>query len=173
MNDRNYGTSGEVGIEGLTVWRKAMDLTVDVCQNVLPAFPEHERFALTSQLRRSIQSIPANIAEGHGRYYFQDAIRFCYIARGSLEEARTQIALASRLGYFEQDLYRRLENQLVEIRSLLNGYIAYLKRIKRGASEPGSSIKELQGFYSSDFTGEDRGQSSFPHNSELIDTELD
>jgi len=173
MNDRDYGLSKDPGIEGMTVWRKAVDLTVDICRNVLPAFPNHERFALTNQLRRSIQSIPANIAEGHGRYYYQDAIRFCYIARGSLEEARTQITLASRLNYLDQDIYVQLESRLVEIRSLLNGYIAYLKRIKRGAGEPGSSINELPEIYSVNSTGEDRDRSSLPHNSEHFDTELE
>ncbi len=172
MNDQTMGSGADSGIEGLMVWRKAIDLAVYICHDVLPVLPEHERYALVNQLRRSIQSVPANIAEGHGRYYYQEAIRFCYIARGSLEEARTQLVLASKLGYLSKDVYQQLDRQTVEIRSLLNGYISYLKRSRRGANEPGSSINEQSWNYSTDPTEEDLDGSSPSQNSELIDSEL-
>lgn len=170
MSDQIVEPNADAGLEGLLVWQKAIALTVDICQNVLPAFPVHERYALTNQLRRSIQSVPANIAEGHGRYYYQEAVRFCYIARGSLEEARTQLVLASRMGYLSKDVYQQLDYRAVEIRSLLNGYISFLKRSKRGINEPGSMINEPSGFYSTDST-EDLDESSLPQNSEPIDSE--
>ena len=72
----------KTGIETLKVWQKAMDLAVKVYREIIPLLPVEEKYALASQLRRSAQSIPANIAEGYGRYYYQDNIRFCYIARG-------------------------------------------------------------------------------------------
>ncbi len=173
MSDQPVDSKADAGIECLLVWRKAVDLAIDICHDILPVFPAHEHYALTNQLRRSIQSVPANIAEGHGRYYYQEAIRFCYIARGSLEEARTQLVLASRLGYLSKDVYQQLDHRAVEIRSLLNGYISYLKRIKRGANEPGSSISEQSEVYSINSTKEDFDQSFPPRNSELIDSELD
>ncbi len=71
------------GLEGLQVWQKALDFAVMICKNQLPSFPSEEKYALIDQLRRAVQSIPSNIAEGFGRYYFQEGIRFCYIARGS------------------------------------------------------------------------------------------
>ena len=52
------------GLESLDVWEKSVDFAVDVCQIVIPLFPDEEKWALSSQLRRSVQSIPANIAEG-------------------------------------------------------------------------------------------------------------
>lgn len=173
MSDQTVDSNADAGIEGLLVWRKAVDLAVYVCHDVLPTFPDHERYALTNQLRRSIQSVPANIAEGHGRFYFQEAVRYCYIARGSLEEGRTQLVLAFRLGYLSKDIYQQLDRHTVEIRSLLNGYIAYLKRTKRGANEPGSSISEQSGIYSANSTEKDLDQSFLPQNSEPIDSELD
>lgn len=173
MNDHIAGSNADAGIENLLVWRRAVDLAVFVCHDVLPAFPNHERYALTNQLRRSVQSVPANIAEGHGRYYYQEAIRFCYIARGSLEETRTHFVLASKLGYISTDVFQQLDRRAVEIRSLLNGYISYLKRIKQGANEPGSLINEQFEIYSACSTEEDCDGSSLPQNSEPIDSELD
>ena len=60
----------------------------------------------TQQLRRSSQSIPANIAEGHGRFYFQDNVRFCYIARGSLEETLSHIVYAYKVDYISEIIYK-------------------------------------------------------------------
>lgn len=78
------------GLEKLDVWCKARDFAVRVHKELLPLLPAEEKWALSQQIRRSSQSTPANIAEGHGRFYFQDNVRFCYIARGSLEETLSQ-----------------------------------------------------------------------------------
>ena len=66
----------EKGLENLLIWKKTVDYAVDVCQNLIPLFPDEEKWALASQLRRSVQSIPANIAEGYGRFNFQETIHF-------------------------------------------------------------------------------------------------
>lgn len=116
------------GLETLQVWRRAMDFAVKVCKTVLPRFPEDEKWALTAQLRRSVQSVPANIAEGYGRYSFQEGLRFGYIARGSLEEVYTQLTLAFELGYLNKVEYDVLVDELQNLRHLLNGYLAYLKK---------------------------------------------
>ena len=92
---------------------------------------------LSYQIRHSVQSIPANIAEGHGRYYYQDNVRFCYIARGSLEELLSHLVLAHDLGYLQNELFEGLAQQGKSLARLINGYISYLKRSKQGANEPG------------------------------------
>ncbi len=61
-----------------------------------------------TNLRRSVQSIPANIAEGYGRFYYQESIRFCYIARGSLEETFNHITLAQQLHYLNDETFQSL-----------------------------------------------------------------
>jgi four helix bundle protein len=91
------------GLENLQVWHKARGLAVLVCKELLLMFPDEEKFALSQQLRRAVQSVPANIAEAHGRYHYQDAIRFCYIARGSLDETLSHLILAHDLGYIPDD----------------------------------------------------------------------
>lgn len=132
----------ERGLEKLMTWQKAMDLAEIVCKEILRALPVDEKYALSAQLRRSVQSIPANIAEGHGRYYYQETIRFCYIARGSLEETRSHLLLAQRLGYLSDEQLNTPLHLIHEIRRLLNGYIAHLKFHKPGANEPGAQIRE-------------------------------
>ncbi len=141
--------SEDKGLETLQVWQKAMAFAKTVHAEVLPALPPEEKWVLGNQLRRSSQSIPANIGEGFGRYYFQETIRFCYIARGSLEESFTQIKLGQEFGYISEELSLKLENQIVELRRMLNGYITFLKKSKRGENEPGSasSFRETQADY--------------------------
>ena len=82
----------------LTVWRKAMDVAVQVYQ-LTERFPKHEMYRLTSQATRAAASVPANIAEGNGRATRRDYANFLAIAKGSLNETETFLFLAMRLGY--------------------------------------------------------------------------
>jgi four helix bundle protein len=135
------------GLEALQVWQLSLNFAEKVCKQVLPSLPKEEKWALVDQLRRSAQSIPANLAEGYGRYYYQDAIRYCYIARGSLEESFSHLTLAFRLGYLEMEHFRTLQGEIEVLRRMLNGYIVHLKKTKRGASEPGVILREESGDY--------------------------
>ena len=130
------------GIENLNAWQKALELAVFINKELVPRLPKEERYALVDQLRRSAQSIPANIAEGYGRYYYQDNIRFCYIARGSLEETHSHLVLARKMGYFPVELLDKVDGDIAIIRKLINGYITYLKTEKPGCNEPGSTVRE-------------------------------
>lgn len=131
--------TGDKGLETLLVWQKSLAFSVEVCKTILPKFPVQEKYSLTDQLRRSAQSIPANIAEGYGRFYFQESVRFCYIARGSLEETFSHLTLAHKLDYLDQETYKRVNDQIIELRRMISGYIAFLKESKRGMSEPGTN----------------------------------
>jgi four helix bundle protein len=126
------------GLEKLDVWCKARDFAVRVHKEVLPLLPPEEKWSLNQQLRRSSQSIPANIAEGHGRYYYQENVRFCYISRGSLEETLSHIAYANRVGYISETQYKSLAVDGEDLTRLINGYIGFLKKSKQGANEPGA-----------------------------------
>jgi four helix bundle protein len=145
-------TIGDKGLETLQVWQKSLAFAVEICRNILPMMPVQEKWALTDQLRRSVQSIPANIAEGYGRFYFQETVRFCYTARGSLEETFSHLALAHQLEYINDATFDHLNEQITEIRKMLNGYISFLKESKRGLSEPGSNhfIREESDAYNPD-----------------------
>jgi four helix bundle protein len=125
------------GLETLEAWKKARVLALVVYREVLPLLPAEEKWHLNQRIRRSAQSVFANIAEGHGRFYYQENVRFCYIARGSLTETYTHLVLAHDMGYIPDDLFNRLKSQIDEFIRIINGYIAYLKRSKRSEDEPG------------------------------------
>jgi four helix bundle protein len=126
------------GLSRLEVWNRAKDFAVIVYQNVLPLLPSEEKWNLNSQIMRSSLSISANMAEGYGRYYYQENVHFCYIARGSLEETLSHLVFSYEAKYIPEALFKELATEGDEIERMLNGYISYLKRSKQGANEPGS-----------------------------------
>ena len=81
----------------LTVWRRAMELAEEVYR-VSRLFPKAEEYRITSQILRSVVSVPANIAEGHARSGTREFLHFLSIASGSLAETETLLLLASRTG---------------------------------------------------------------------------
>ena len=119
------------GLENLEVWQEAMRFVEEIYRVVIPALPKEERFALRDQLQRAAQSIPANLAEGYGRYHYPDQIRFCYIARGSAEEVYTYLTIARRLNYIGETPYQELTSALQSVKRLINGYIRFLRSQQR------------------------------------------
>ncbi|MGD9019436.1 MAG: four helix bundle protein, partial [Desulfuromonadales bacterium] len=94
--------------QDLIVWQKAHDFVL-ATYRWTDQFSGQEKFGLTSQLRRSAVSIPANIVEGFKKRGIKDKIRFLNIAQGSLEESRYYLILANDLGYgFNKALNKRI-----------------------------------------------------------------
>lgn len=108
--------------EDLIVWQKAHQLMLDVYK-FTKLLPDEEKYNRTPQLRRAVSSIPANIAEGYGRYHYQENIQFCRQARGSLAETRNYIIAAKDLKQAPEARCAELLIQCEEVRLLLNGYI--------------------------------------------------
>lgn len=127
------------GLKRLKVWVRAKDFALNIYEQILPLLPPEEKWNLNRQLRRSSLSISANIAEGYGRFYYQDNVRFCYLARGSLEETLSHLVFAFEAKHIPEGLYNKFESEGEEIDKMLNGYIALLKKSKQGANEPGES----------------------------------
>ena len=151
-------------LETLEAWKKAKEFSLRVYREVLPLLPSEEKWNLNQQLRRSSLSIPANIAEGYGHFYYQDNVRFCYIARGSLEETLSHLVICHELKYVSQPLFDSLEQDGEKLTQLINGYIGYLKRSKQGQNEPGSTHFVHEDSPSYDFESSEslRGDSQFP-----------
>jgi four helix bundle protein len=135
-----------MNLDQLEVWRLARDFAVLIYKKVVPLLPAGEKYNLADQLKRAASSVPANIAEGHGRFYFQDNVRFCYIARGSLTEVQSHLALAKELGFITDEIYASTTREAEAVARSINGWIAYLKKAKTGMNEPGANhiIHELQ-----------------------------
>jgi four helix bundle protein len=105
--------------QDLVVWQKAHGLVIEV-YSLTRGFPKEETYGLTSQLRRSAVSIPANIAEGFKKKGRNDKLRFLNISQGSLEESRYYLILARDLHYGETTLAME---QLEEVNRILEGYM--------------------------------------------------
>lgn len=109
----------------LIVWQKAMELAEEVyllCKH----FPKDEQYAFTNQLHRAVVSIPSNIAEGKGRTSKAEFLHYLSVANGSLAEVDTQLLLAVRFGYLNQNqvekalgLREEISRMLTSLRSIL------------------------------------------------------
>jgi four helix bundle protein len=115
--------------EDLDIYKLAREFRIEIYK-LIRKLPEEERFNLASQMRRAATSLTNNIAEGHGRYHYQENIQFCRQARGSLCELLDDINICLDQKYGAPDLLLELKEKADEINRKLNGYIAYLKKRK-------------------------------------------
>ncbi len=112
--------------EDLEIYKRARAFRIEVYR-LIKELPKEERYSLDPQMRRSIVSVTNNIAEGHGRYYFQENIQFCRQSRGSLEEIIDDINVCIDEGYGSITHLDKLKIQGYELLKGINGYIKYLK----------------------------------------------
>jgi four helix bundle protein len=117
---------GSRSYKDLVVWQKSMDLAESVycCTR---SFPGEEMYGITSQMRRAVASIPANIAEGQARNNSGEFRQFLGIAMGSLVELETWVVLCVRIGYLDSTKSETLLADCEEIQRLLNGLKKSLK----------------------------------------------
>ena len=110
----------------LKVWQLAMDIVTDVYR-LTEAFPSEEKFGMSSQMRRCAVSIPSNIAEGAARNTHKEFINFLHIAQGSLAELDTQLEIALRLKFTNQETWTNMNAKLIEEDKMLSGLIHSIK----------------------------------------------
>ena len=110
----------------LQIWVRSHGLTLDVYR-ITQSFPQTEIYGLVRQMRRSVSSIPTNIAEGCGRNTEKDFARFLDNAMGSASELEYQLLLAQDLNYLPQHTYKKTNTELIEIKRMLNTYIQKLR----------------------------------------------
>ncbi len=126
MTDRTY--------QDLELWQRSMDLVVE-CYEATKRFPDREAFGLTSQLQRAAVSVPANVAEGHGRQHRTEFVQHLSIAYGSLAEVETHIQIAQRLTYLSTSDAGKLLDRTGEVGRLLNGLLRYLRSYRQPTSD--------------------------------------
>lgn len=103
----------------LNVYANSKELTKYV-YSLMQTFPLEEKFALCSQIRRAVTSIPINIAEGFGRFSSKEKARFIEIAFGSLTEVSCELELSHELGYITEEQYNEAERQIIIISKQLS-----------------------------------------------------
>ncbi len=113
--------------QSLDVWKVSMELVKEV-YTLTKEYPKEEIYSLTSQTRRSVVSVPSNIAEGVGRQYKKDTLQFLHIARGSLYELETQLNIAVMIGFITNESMLKTTALLEKALQLLNGYINYIDK---------------------------------------------
>ncbi len=106
----------------LIVWQKAMGLVTLIYQ-LSKSFPKDELYGLTSQMRRTAVSIPANIAEGYGRRSTQDYLRFLHIAMSSNYELQTLLEIAYNLNYLSAASFKDTFEKSRELERMLSSLI--------------------------------------------------
>ena len=104
----------------LRVYKEAKELVKSVYQ-LLEKFPKYETYALGDQLRRSVSSVPSNIAEGSGRFSIKEKIHFIEIAYGSLTESLCQLDIAHDLKYITDQEFNNEKERINTIGKQLSG----------------------------------------------------
>lgn len=123
-----YGKSS-FGFEDLEVYQAAQAFQKRI-YNLAKSLPEQERYGLTRQMRRAAVSLTGNIAEGYGRFTWQDTTHFCRQARGSLMELVGGINICLGQAYAKPEHLSDLKKDAQRVLHLLNGYVRYLQKNK-------------------------------------------
>jgi len=115
--------------EDLECWKACVEVRLYILL-LIKKFPAFEKFDLVSNMRRASRSTTRNIAEGYGRYHFQENIQFCRHSRGSLFELIDDLITAKDDGYISKEEFNEARSKIEIALRLLNGYINYLDRAK-------------------------------------------
>ncbi|MBA4392817.1 MAG: four helix bundle protein [Desulfobacca sp.] len=115
--------------EELEVYKLSRDFS-DLLIQLIKILPEEERYNLKSQIRRAKLSVTYNIAEGFGRYHYQENIQFCRQSRGSICELIDDLNECYANGYIDENYRDQLKNNAYHLIKVLNGYIASIKKQK-------------------------------------------
>lgn len=126
----------KAGFKGLKVWEISKDLAVRIYK-IADMENIRKDYGLRDQMRRAAVSVPSNIAEGDERDSVKEAIRFFYIAKGSIAEIRTQLQIAHEVGYIEETDYLNIDKSYQELSYKLGSLIQVRKGyIAKNTSNP-------------------------------------
>jgi four helix bundle protein len=121
--------------ESLDVWKECRSFRKQISSTV-KTFPIEEKYRLCDQLIRASRSVTANIAEGHGRYHFQENTQFCRQSRRSLSEILDHLIYAFDENFISEIQLAEFRVQYEKCLKLLNGYIGFLQRQKNNTQSP-------------------------------------
>ncbi len=111
--------------EDLECWKACTEVRRFITE-LVKKYPKEEKFALVDDMKRAARSCTHNIAEGFGRFHYQENIQFCRISRGSLYELIDQLITSKDDGYITSEEYDQGRALITKALPILNGYIGYL-----------------------------------------------
>ena len=114
----------------LEAWKKCRELRKDISQ-LTKKSPAEEKYKLVDQMIRASRSVTANIAEGYGRYHYQEYVQFCCTSRGSLTELQDHLTVAIDESYISREELDGFNQRIEECIKLINGFIKYLLNAKK------------------------------------------
>lgn len=123
-----------VNFEKLNVWQEGCKITIEIYQVTSKGVFATD-FGLRDQIRKCAVSIPSNIAEGKERETINELIRYLYIAKGSAGELKTQLFIASKIGYLNAQTYLDLSKRVNSLSAKIGKFIKMLKSGRQGKSE--------------------------------------
>lgn len=122
------------GFPSLRIWQSGYQLLMKIYE-LTSKYPAEEKFVLASQTRKAANSIIANIAESHGRYFYKDKIRVLYIARGEIAETQSHLRVALGLNYLDKEMFNEVlcgyEALLISINQQVRQLVSQLQNKKR------------------------------------------
>ena len=127
----------------LQCWKTAREIR-NFVSGIIKQLPKQEQFDLIDNMRRASRSCTRNIAEGYGRFHFQENIQFCRVSRGSMTELWDDLITCLDEKYISEEKFNLGVDLITNGIKILNGYIAYLEKAKN--SSP-SLIKEPEEYY--------------------------
>ncbi|RAV99045.1 four helix bundle protein [Pseudochryseolinea flava] len=113
----------------LDCWKKSALLRRKILK-IVQTFPKEERYRLVDQIIRASRSVTANIAEGYGRFHYQEYIQFCRQARGSLYELLDHLIVSHEENFIDEAQLKELKTDIMNCIAVLNGFINYLQKAK-------------------------------------------
>lgn len=119
--------NGNKDFTTLIAWQKCRDVKLFFYKKILPLLPSEERYNLDYQIRKASVSSTANIAEGYGRFHFQEGIQYYRISRASLYELKDHLFSCFDLNFIDIELKNEGEYLIEAAKKTLNGYINFVK----------------------------------------------
>jgi four helix bundle protein len=125
----NRNDSGKYKLEDFELYKIVREFRKKM-YDLSKRLPEEEKYVLVPQMRRAAISVSNNIAEGHGRWHFQETMQFCRVSRGSVEELIDDLNVCLDEKYFAESEIIPLKEESYRLIEKINGYISYLKKQK-------------------------------------------
>jgi four helix bundle protein len=119
----------------LHCWQDARRMKLFFYTSIVPKLPIAEKNNLINQIKRAAVSATANIAEGYGRFHYQEGIQFYRIARGSIYELKDHLISCFDLNYIDSALLDEGMDLIESSKIKLNGYINYAKNLKQNQKQ--------------------------------------